>query len=35
MGVLVGQFGYSPSIIAFGVDYLALELWMRRNLNKL
>ncbi|MGB7541834.1 MAG: MFS transporter [Burkholderiales bacterium] len=35
MGMLVGPFGYSPSIIAFGAGYLALGLWMERNLDRL
>jgi predicted MFS family arabinose efflux permease len=35
MGLAVGLGGYAPAIIAFGVGYLALGLWMRGNLNKL
>jgi hypothetical protein len=35
MGVPVGPFSYSLSIIAFGAGYLALGLRMRKNLNKL
>lgn len=35
MGLLVGLFDYRLPIAAFGVGYLALGLWMRKNLNKL
>jgi YNFM family putative membrane transporter len=35
MGFCVGQFDYAPSIIAFGAGYLALGVWLRRNLEKL
>jgi len=35
MGLAVGLFDYRPSIIAFGVGYFVLGLWMRRNLGKL
>jgi MFS transporter, YNFM family, putative membrane transport protein len=35
MGFSVGLAGYAPSIAAFGVGYLLLGLWLRRNLEKL
>jgi YNFM family putative membrane transporter len=35
MGLAVSGFGYRPAIIAFGVGYLALGVWMRRNLHRL
>lgn len=35
MGLAVSGFGYRPAIIAFGVGYLVLGVWMRRNLHKL
>lgn len=35
MGFLVGQFDYRLPIVAFGVAYLVLGLWMRRNLDRL
>ena len=35
MGLAIGLFDYRPAIIAFGAGYLALGLWMRRNLDKL
>jgi hypothetical protein len=35
MGLAVSLVGYQPAIIAFGAGYLALGLWMRRNLGKL
>jgi len=35
MGACVGLFDYAPSIIAFGAGYLALGVWLRRNLDKL
>ena len=35
MGLFVGLFDYRLPIIAFGVGYLVLGLWMRKNLNKL
>ena len=35
MGFSVGLFDYSPSIVAFGVGYLVLGLWLKRNLDKL
>lgn len=35
MGIAVGIAGYEPSIIAFGLAYLALGLWLRRNLHLL
>lgn len=35
MGLAVSGLGYRPAIIAFGVGYLALGVWMRRNLHRL
>jgi YNFM family putative membrane transporter len=35
MGFAVSGFGYRPAIVAFGVGYLVLGSWMRRNLHKL
>ncbi|HMH16830.1 MAG TPA: MFS transporter [Burkholderiales bacterium] len=35
MGLAVGLLDYQAPIIAFGVGYLALGVWMRRNLDKL
>jgi len=35
MGIAVGSAGYAPSIIAFGLGYLALGLWLRGNLHRL
>ena len=35
MGLAVGLFGYRWPILAFGAAYLALGLWMRRNLDRL
>jgi predicted MFS family arabinose efflux permease len=35
MGLAVSFAGYRPAIIAFGAAYLALGLWMRKNLHKL
>jgi predicted MFS family arabinose efflux permease len=35
MGLAVGIADYGLSIVAFGAGYLALGLWMRRNLQKL
>jgi predicted MFS family arabinose efflux permease len=35
MGLFVGLFDYRLPIIAFGVGYLVLGLWMRKNLDKL
>ena len=35
MGVAVGAFSYAPSIIAFGIGFAALGLWMRTNLHRL
>jgi YNFM family putative membrane transporter len=35
MGFAVSGFGYRPAIVAFGVGYFALGVWMRRNLHKL
>jgi YNFM family putative membrane transporter len=35
MGIAVGMVGYAPSIIAFGLGYLALGLWLRGNLHRL
>ncbi len=34
-GLAVGSIGFEPTIIAFGLAYLALGLWLRRNLQKL
>ncbi len=35
MGIAVGIVGYAPSIIAFGLGFLALGFWMRGNLHRL
>ena len=35
MGFSVGLLDYAPSIVAFGVGYLLLGIWLRRNLEKL
>jgi len=35
MGIAVGIFGYAFSIIAFGIGFAALGLWMRTNLHRL
>ena len=35
MGIAVVIVGYAPSIIAFGLGYLALGLWLRGNLHRL
>jgi predicted MFS family arabinose efflux permease len=35
MGFSVGLADYAPSIAAFGAGYLALGIWLRRNLEKL
>ena len=35
MGACVGLFDYAPSIVAFGVGYLLLGVWLRRNLERL
>jgi predicted MFS family arabinose efflux permease len=35
MGIAVGIVGYAPSIIAFGLGFLALGLWLRSNLHRL
>ena len=35
MGLAVGAFDYALPIIAFGAGYLALGVWMRKNLNRL
>jgi predicted MFS family arabinose efflux permease len=35
MGLAVSLAGYRPSIVAAGVGYLLLGLWMRKNLGKL
>jgi hypothetical protein len=35
MGLAVGLLDYQAPIIAFGAGYLALGVWMRRNLDKL
>lgn len=35
MGIGVGIVGYAPSIIAFGLGYLVLGLWLRGNLHRL
>jgi len=35
MGFFVGQLGYHVPIVAFGVGYLVLGLWMRKNLDRL
>lgn len=35
MGAAVGVFSYAPSIIAFGIGFAALGLWMRTNLHRL
>lgn len=34
-GIAVGIVGYAPSIIAFGLGFLALGLWLRGNLHRL
>jgi predicted MFS family arabinose efflux permease len=34
-GMFVGIVGYTPSIIAFGLGFLALGLWLRGNLHRL
>jgi len=34
-GMSVGIVGYTPSIIAFGLGFLALGLWLRGNLHRL
>jgi predicted MFS family arabinose efflux permease len=35
MGFSVGVLDYEPSIVVFGLGYLALGIWLRRNLEKL
>jgi predicted MFS family arabinose efflux permease len=35
MGLAVSLLDYAPAIIAFGVAFLTLGLWMRRNLERL
>ena len=35
MGAAVGRIGYPPAIIAFGLGFAALGLWMRGNLHRL
>jgi len=35
MGIGIGIFDYAPSIIAFGLGYFALGLWLRGNLQRL
>jgi predicted MFS family arabinose efflux permease len=35
MGFSVGVMDYAPSIVAFGIGYAALGLWLRANLDKL
>lgn len=35
MGIVVGIVGYAPSIIGFGLGFLALGLWLRGNLHRL
>ena len=35
MGIAVGSVGYAPSIIGFGLGFLALGLWLRGNLHRL
>jgi MFS transporter, YNFM family, putative membrane transport protein len=35
MGLAIGLFDYTPSIIAFGCGYLVLGIWLRANLDKL
>ena len=35
MGIAVGIVDYAPSIIAFGLGFLALGLWLRSNLHRL
>jgi predicted MFS family arabinose efflux permease len=35
MGVAAGWVGYAPAIIAFGLGFAALGLWMRDNLQRL
>jgi predicted MFS family arabinose efflux permease len=35
MGLAVSRFDYQAPIIAFGAGYLALGVWMRRNLARL
>ena len=34
-GIAVGIVGYAPSIIAFGLGFFALGLWLRGNLHRL
>jgi hypothetical protein len=35
MGAAVGRVGYPPAIIAFGLGFAALGLWMRGHLHRL
>jgi MFS transporter, YNFM family, putative membrane transport protein len=35
MGMSIGIVGYAPSIIAFGLGFFALGLWLRGNLHRL
>ncbi len=34
-GIAIGLAGYTPAIVCFGIGYLALGLWLRRNLGRL